>query len=89
LLTIDRNAKLSGRHALEVWLGAIDSLNPIFNLSTKEWTTSEKDELIRKVKEEILDTKLHLYAEMYFPSRKGNVESRHCVIARKPEFNGI
>src|SRR5213080_240521 len=58
-LTIDRNAKLSGRHALEVWLGAIDSLSPIFNLSTKQWNPAEKDELIMKVKEEISDTKLH------------------------------
>lgn len=64
---VDRNAKLSGRHGREVWLGVVDSLDPVLRARTPSWSMQQREELVRKVKNEILDSKLHLYSEMYPP----------------------
>ena len=66
-MIVDRNAKLSGRHGQEVWLGVVDSLDPMLRVMTPSWSIQQREELVRKVKNEILDFRLHLYSEMYPP----------------------
>jgi hypothetical protein len=86
---IGRNAKLSGSHGQEVWFIVVDSLNPILRTMTPDWSMKDREDLVWKVKQEILDTKLHLYSEMYIPTHPGrpdHADCRHCVIARKPPF---
>ena len=66
LIEIGRAERKAGRHAIEVWLGIVDSLEPPLKMSTPQWTSEYREDFISKVKADITNNKLHLYADMYF-----------------------
>jgi hypothetical protein len=86
LIEIGRTERQAGRHAIEIWLGIVDSLEPPLKMSTPQWTSEYRQDFISKVKADITNNKLHLYADMYSIPTLECVNIRHCVIGRKPEF---
>jgi hypothetical protein len=54
----------SGRHGRKVWLGIVDSLQPQMKVVTPEWTDEQRAQFTAMVKNNILDPRMHLYAEM-------------------------
>jgi hypothetical protein len=82
-IELDPAMHLAGRHGIEVWLGVIDSLQPIMKTVTSEWTEEQRHEFCEKVRENYLDPNMRLYADMW-TRLIDHVNLRHCVIGRKP-----
>lgn len=69
LTEIGRRERQAGRHAIEIWLGIVDSLEPPLKMSTPQWTSDFRQDFISKVKADITNTKLRLYADVYLSGR--------------------
>ena len=61
----DHVSKVAGKHAIGVWLGIVESLEPLFRKITTDWTEEKRLDLLNKVRENILDPNFHLYSDMY------------------------
>jgi hypothetical protein len=56
--------QLAGSHASESFLGMVDSLRSLLNMETPDWTEEQRNELSEKVRENLLDPKMRLYADL-------------------------
>lgn len=80
---IDPAMHLAGGHSREAFLGMLDPLRPVLKMERPELTEDQVNELCEKVRENILDPKMRLYADLWDLSI-GHANCRHCVIGRKP-----